>query len=447
MKMDKNCEFCPNFWTKFINKEVLRIGMDEYEFVKMMEERKLELVDAVKGLGERDIVKKILSEVHEFKSSRNNRIYIYFGLRGIGKTTAMIQALSKTDAGYIDGSVLSYYNLALFDVIREYKRTTGYNVFFIDELTDIRGWGNALKLAYDSKRIKIIATGSSAIKITTEKNRIARRATFEEIPPLTFREFLRIFKKKDVPIVDQNIILSKPDDAYIKAKADYVRVPDLSNEIKEYMQYGFPLFLETRDISRTSEQILESIITKDMPEIEGFNVGLVDSMEKIISTIAISPPGVTSLSKLSNIGGCSKTTVSTTLKSLEIASLLIGLCASKRGATKMRKEKKYLFSSPAIRYGFIKKLVGEEEGIGALREDTLVSTLRYLGFNIEYVPGKKKVPDYVVTKRRSQVVEVGGPGKTRSQLEKGIIVTDSSKLDYENGVAWIPLYLVALMSP
>ena len=420
--------------------------MEIHEFIRIMEERKMELIDSVRKMKRRDIVNEILEEVSKFKKNRNNRIFVYYGLRGIGKTTAMIHALSEIDAGYIDGSVLSYYKLNFADVIRDYVKFNKKNVIFVDEITEISNWGSALKMAYDSRKVKIIATGSSSIKIATQKNKISRRAIFKEIPPLSFREFLRIIKGKTIGKVSEDILLSKPSDAYVKAKAEYLRIPDLSKDLSEYMKGGFLLNIETEDISRTSEQILDSIITKDMPTIEGFNISLVTAMEKIVNAISISPPGVTSISKVSEIANCSKTTASSILRSLEIASLLLGISSSKKGSVKMRKEKKFLFSSPAIRYGFIKKLLGENENVGALREDVFVSTIKFSGYDVEYLQGLKKSPDYLIRMGgKTQIFEVGGYSKGDEQVKKGVVVTDSSKLDYKNGVLWVPLYLVSLI--
>ncbi len=420
--------------------------MDAYTFVKMMEERKQELMESTKSMKERDIVQKIENEVNLFKKKHNNRTYIYYGLRGIGKTTAMIQALSRIDAGYIDGSIMNYYNVDLLDVIREYTKTAKKDVLFVDEITEVPRWGSALKSAYDSKRVKVIATGSSAIKIATERNKIVRRAILEEVPPLTFGEFMRIFKDRDVQRIKSDFLISKPADAYVKARAEYVSVPDLTKELREYMQFGFPLYHEMGDITRVSDQILSTIITKDMPSIEGFNLNLIDTMERMVYSLVVSPPGVTSVSKLAEIGDCSKTTASSIMKSLEIASLFIGIPPNRKGTTRFRKEKKYLFSSPALRYGFLKMLASEGRNVGALREDLFVSTLHYLGYGVTYPVGMKKSPDYVVEKdKKKQVVEVGGPGKTGKQIDRGIVVVDSDRIDYANGKVWIPLYLVALM--
>ncbi len=420
--------------------------MDAYSFVKIMEERKEDLLERVKGLPRRDVVDRILREVEEFKKRGNNRIYIYYGLRGIGKTTAMLQAMESVDSGYIDGSLVEYYGIDPLEVIREYVKTGKKDVIFIDELTDIPRWGDVLKLAYDTKKIKIIATGSSAIKITTEKRKVSRRAVIEEIPPLTFREFLRIFKNKIVERVDARIFTSKSEDAYVKAKSELMRLPSLERHLKDYARSGFPLILEMKSMEIVSDQILSSIITKDIPSITGFNMDLVDTIEKAVYLLASSPPGTTSTTKISEVGNCSRTTASNILKSLEIASLIIGIPPSKTGAARLRKEKKYLFSSPSIRYGFLEKLGIPESNIGGLREDIFVSTATYLGCNVGYVVGSKKSPDYALScNGKNQIIEVGGPSKTGRQLEKrGIILTDSDTLDYSNGIAWIPLYLFAL---
>ena len=422
----------------------LRISMNNYEFIQLMEEKKEELKKDAEKLKEREIVNKILLEIKKFKEKKSNFIYIYYGLRGIGKTTSLMQAISKENGMYVDGTSLSYYNLDLVKIAKEYSELTKQKILYLDEITEIKNWGKALKILHDIYKIKIIATGSSAIKIAATRKEIIRRSIFEEIPPLTFREYLKIKHNKSIKKIKPGILLSKPSDFYIKAKAELLQTGNLANEFREYLKKGFPLNWELNNIEKTAEYTIDKIIADDFPEITGFNIETTSTSKKIINSLAIANPGETSLEKLSKIGECSKTTIAQIINTFAISSLLLPLMSNKKSTAKIRKEAKYLFSSPAIRYGLTKKMTGEAN-IGAMREDSFVNSAIYSGISINYITSRKKAPDYeIFLGNKKQKIEIGGQSKTREQISKGIILIDGENLDYKNNVAKAPLYLAAL---
>jgi len=436
-KMDKISVFCPEKWTIFINLSYLSIFMDKYDFVKLMEQKKAERIKIGKKYRHRDIYFEISKMIKNKK-----KMFIFYGLRGIGKSISINQSLTQRSM-FIDGTVLSYYDLDLIEVVNEYLSLKKTNILFIDEVSDIKNWDKALKILYDNFELKVVCTGSSAIGIRTKNSKILRRAVFKEVPPLTFREFLRLKYKQKFDVCSKELFLSSPEDAYVKAKAILMNLPDLVAEFREYIRYGFPLAFE-RPIEEVADSVVAKIILDDFPEISGFNIDVSLTARKIVNTLSLSKPDRISLSKFTDVAECSKTTASNILNAFTIASLLIPVLSEKSSVAKLRKEPKYLFSSSAIRYGLAKHLT-TYENLGALREDTVVSAFKYAGFNVEYLSGEKK-PDYRITyKNKSNIIEVGGPSKTPEQLDKGFLLVDSNKLDYSKGIVTLPLYLVGFL--
>lgn len=417
--------------------------MDKYDFVKLMERKKAERIRVGKRYKHRDVYYDISRVIKDDKS----KMFIFYGLRGIGKSIAINQSLRK-DSLFIDGTVLSYYDLDIVDVVEEYLSVKGSaDVLYIDEISDVDDWSLALKVLYDNYDLKVIATGSSAIGIKTKNINILRRAIIKEVSPLTFSEFLRLRYGRSYDINTRDLFLSSPEDAYVKAKAILLGLPDLVSEFREYLRYGFPLAFE-RPIEDVAESVVDKIILDDFPDISGFNIDVYVMAKKIINTIALSKPDRISLSKFTEVAGCSKTTASNILNALAIASLIIPVYSDRSSVAKLRKEPKYSFSSAAIRYGLLSRLT-TEKNIGALREDAIVSAFRYAGFNIEYLSGRKQ-PDYRISYMgRSNIIEVGGPSKdalSKNRFDKGFLLVDDNRLDYSNGVVILPIYLVGFLS-
>ncbi len=406
--------------------------MDKFSFIKLMEEKKENRIETVKKYKYRDIYYEILDAL------KNKKMFIFYGLRGIGKSIAISQVMKKEDM-FIDGTILSYYNLDLVEIVEEYNKLRKGNLF-IDEVNEIKDWDKALKIIYDNYDFRVVATGSSAIEINLKNNYLLRRAKFKAVSPLTFREFLRLKYNREINISSKEIFLSDPEDAYIKAKAILMNIPNLSFEFREFLKKGFPLAFE-RPIEEVSEDLISKIILDDFLKIGGFNLEVSSFARKIINIIALSKPDRISLSKFTDVAGCSKMTALNILNAFSVSSLIIPVLSNKKSVAKIRKEPKYLFSSPSIRYGLIKN-ISLEENIGALREDAFVSAFKYGGFNVNYFQGKN--PDYEISyKGKSNVVEIGGPSKDKSF--KGFILVDDYKLDFKNGKVVMPLFLIGFL--
>ncbi len=427
--------------------------MDLYEFITKSETTKLKVIEEVKNLKERDIVKDIYTEIDLFKTKKNKRVFLFYGLRGIGKSTALQHYILKNkDVMYLDGSEIAYYNLDLLEIIDEYKKINNSNILIIDELNEIKDWGQALKIIHDRENLKVIATGSSAIKISKELDKIARRSIIKKLQALSFKEFLRLKYsintnfEKDI----KEILFSKTKDAYTKVKNINIEIlkkdPNIEKHFREYLFYGFPLAINTDNkITNISKNIIYKIIVDDFKNISGFNLDSIDKAKKIIRSLAESIPGFTSLDKLSNNFKVSVTTVSNIIKAFSISELIIETFVNKKAISKYRKEPKILFSSSAIRYGLVENNFNNTY-LGNIREDAFVAHMIYKDFEVNYIEENKKSADYLITNGdKSVIVEIGGKNKKTKQLDKSFIITESNKIDIIDNIVYLPLYLICLI--
>ena len=124
---------------------------------------------------------------------RNNilreQMSILVGQRGIGKTTLLIQYLLDYAQGdlfspkilYVPSDHFSIGNLALYTIAEQFVQHGGEFIAF-DEIHKTANWSISLKSIYDSfPKLKVLASGSSALEIHKGSHDLSRRALVYQI--------------------------------------------------------------------------------------------------------------------------------------------------------------------------------------------------------------------------------------------------------------------------
>ena len=116
------------------------------------------------------------------------------GARGVGKTTAILQYLKKLDMDfskklYISADMIEISDISLFEIAKEFHKFGG-KVLAIDEIHKNINFEKELKNIYDRLDLKVIFSGSSAIRLEHSKADLSRRATIYRVKNLSYREFL-----------------------------------------------------------------------------------------------------------------------------------------------------------------------------------------------------------------------------------------------------------------
>ena len=152
----------------------------------------------------RDYVRSYLGE----KRFRSN-LSILIGARGVGKTTAIIQfmlsnfeqdALSEKML-YVPVDHFLVGQRTLYEITEDFDRIGGQLICF-DEIHRYSNWSRELKSIHDSfPRLKVIASGSSALEVHRGSHDLARRAIVYHLPGLSFREFLELTLNLDLPVL------------------------------------------------------------------------------------------------------------------------------------------------------------------------------------------------------------------------------------------------------
>jgi uncharacterized protein len=155
----------------------------------------------------------------------SKEIIAVIGPRQAGKTTMINNVLDKIQGKKIkkvtfeEIFVLDLFEHNIDEFIKKY--ILGEDILFIDEVQYSQNCGKRLKYIFDTQKIKIIISGSSAIDISVKGLKyLVGRVFILELQTLSFEEFLQFKDKKLLTIYKtgnySNIILKQINNYIIK---------------------------------------------------------------------------------------------------------------------------------------------------------------------------------------------------------------------------------------
>ncbi len=424
---------------------------------------------------------------------RQERWIIVYGLRGIGKTTLLMQIykyfieelhLDRNNLLYLPAdNLISYTSGNLAEAIITYfekiKKTSiaalkEKVVILVDEAHYDKKWETTIKSMYDqSKNIFIIVTGSSAIalNLTTDTT---RRSIKEALFPLNFAEYEMItnsiFPSKDMTSDLKKLILNKDLSSLssVQEKEQNLRTKYESKgiksktEIESFLQFGG---FATSNITQRViyyKQVIETIrkiINTDIPLIRSFATDTQIDILRIVGYFALKKPGETSIAKIAKSLELSPTLVKSILEALEMSHLIFSIKPHSRsaGAWAGAAWKYYFISSTllcALRSNLGYDIMGDDNK-GIVYETAVASSLFRFGetsttpISILYDLEPKKNVDFLIRNNLSSKIipiEVGvnkdnvqiTDAIQRLNCEYGIVITDTDKTHFEGNILKIP---------
>lgn len=435
---------------------------------------------------------KLKKHIDNFlEGSKENRLIVMPGLRGVGKTTLIFQIFVyltnekgieqdrvlyiSTDqmSEYLGGRIIDAADVFIDAVHQKTPVTLDKDLFLlIDEAQYDEDWSKAGKILYDqSRRIFMIFTGSSALSIELNVD-AARRSKKELIFPMSFSEYILlkhgIYAPKGTSASIRNLIFTSNIEDASKKENELIRKMlklDRSLE-KEWENYlccgGFPfaINLDNRDIHEKTFSMIDRIIEKDVSLIRSFRSGSRSSIFRTLMFLALQKPGETSEGKLASDIGISSSLVKDILSILEKTNLIFHVKPSSgRARTPVRKAWKYYFLSPSIKTSINFELgkynPNKREFLGELAENMVASYFfkvketMNIPHGIFYAPEKEGV-DFLLSDITGEIipVEVGVGKKDKRQIKKainrydseyGIIISNTTKkITCEDDIIYIP---------
>jgi predicted AAA+ superfamily ATPase len=352
------------------------------------------------------------------------------GPRGSGKTVILkqLQAHFPDTACYL--SLDAVESPGLFATIQTLHEKYKFTLFLIDEIHHEKQYARELKKAYDFLDVRIVFSSSVALSLHETAYDLSRRVNLVSINPFSFREYLYFSKGIELPSLTVKQILEQQWEA-----------SHLRQEIhfETFLRGGlFPFALEEPNILPLLGNILDKIITSDIPLIGRLLTDEIPLLHRMVRFIGSSPPDGINYSSLSNNLKITKYKAEQYVQLLEQAFVLKRIMPV---GTNVMKEPKILMRLP---YRLL--FQPYESALGTIREEFFAEMMICKGIDFNYLKSTRgaKTPDYLVlSDDGSYVIEIGGPGKGREQF-KGFEGKKSMILAHSNETTGIkrPLFMI-----
>jgi predicted AAA+ superfamily ATPase len=356
------------------------------------------------------------------KHPLENRFSIIIGPRGTGKTTVIIQNILSTfkndfytrKALYIPADHFIMVGKSLYEIAEEFYNYGGECICF-DEIHKWPNWSGELKSIYDSfPKLRIIASGSSAILIQKGSHDLSRRAVVYHMTGLSFREYLDLLHgQNSAPLSLETILEYHEECAAEIIKSVESEGAKVLSVFKDYLVSGyFPYFHEFKNESLYHiilEQGLHTTIESDLisvyPKLSGRSI---QKIKKLLSFIAESVPFTPDLKRIKKIVEIGdERTLKNYLKYLEDGGAIITLSKGAGGLRELEKPEKIYLNNTNLIYAISGK---GKENIGNIRETFFISMLSGM-----HKMSISKVGDFFVDDK--YIFEIGGRNKGFRQIK------------------------------
>ena len=377
-----------------------------------------------------------------------HRLSIIIGSRGIGKTTTVAQYINDNYTNY----EALYINLDDIENTSKYTMTqiaeefvlNGGKLLCFDEIHKYENWSAELKNIYDRfDKLKIIATGSSALQINKGSHDLSRRAIVYNMVGMSFREFLELHYGYSFDAFTLEEVLSNHIDIATSIKK---RIEKKDQKIiplfKEYLKHGYyPYFLSMPNevlFFQTLQQNINVSIESDLLNIyPKLNGNSIKKLKMLLSVIIKSVPFEPKMSELKKAADIKDDrTLKDYLCKLDDAGLVKLLMQNSLSMKAFDKPEKIFLANPNLMYT-------KEPNIGNLRETFFVNQLDNYYKNKQSLNDEgiftSKYGDFYCEEKYT--FEVGGKSKGFTQIkdmQNSYVASDDLEVGIGNKVAlWL----------
>ncbi len=357
------------------------------------------------------------------------------GARGVGKTIFLIQYLKKLDLPFSKKLYISADTItipSLFTVAEAFSKEEG-EVLVIDEIHKYHNFEIELKKIYDILDLKVIFSGSSALKIDNAKADLSRRAILYQVQGLSFREFVEL--SKDIKLDSYN--LEDILDRHIDIAHELLEKFNLTLLFREYLKSGYyPFYFDDKENYplRLGETI-NTVIEVDIPSVFPIEYESITNIKKLVRLVCTSHPYMPNTKELlgrmsmgDNYKGLYRF-----LDYLHRAKVLNVLRASTKGDNIFTKPDKVYLNNTNLHFAYC-----DTREKGTVREVFFASQLID-----RYTLSIPKKGDFLVDDKYT--FEVGGKSKGFKQIKDlphSYVVADDIEIGSGNK---IPLWLFGML--
>ena len=365
-----------------------------------------------------------------------NRLIVLKGARGVGKTTMLLQHITRTfedtsKALYVSADHIWFANHSLID-LAEYHYTHGGTHLFIDEIHKYHNWQQEIKNIYDSfPRLNLIVTGSSMLRIEHALGDLSRRCKEYTLRGLSFREYLKLENIADWPVLSLEDILQR----HIQLAAKMTGQAKVLGYFENYLRHGYyPFYIEEGNgFDERLQRVINTVLNEDIPAVVSVEYETIYKLWQLLGIFSEQSPYTLNVSALARTLETSTSQVMKLFDLLNQAAIIRRLFSKERSMKMLQKPEKILFDNTNIMYA-----LSPQADQGTMRE-TYFADMMSFGHSIS-MPQKG---DLLVDKHI--LFEVGGRTKGYKQIAnipESYVVADGIDIGFENK---IPLWLFGMM--
>ncbi len=359
------------------------------------------------------------------------------GARGVGKTTLLLQYIKKNlslneETLYVSLDNIWFAENKLTDLTDDFVKKGG-KYLFLDEVHKYPNWAQELKNIYDDyPQLKIVFTGSSLLEILNARADLSRRAVIYTMQGLSYREYLNLILKEELPVLSLETLLSN----HVGLAQDLnMKIKPLQH-FDSYLKSGYyPFFQEAPALYfQRLEEVINLILEIELPLLRKVDIAYVIKLKQLLHIIAQSVPFMPNISKLSERIGINRNTLISYLYFLQEAHIIKNLYKDAKGITQLQKPNKIFLENSNLQYAFS----ANNTNRGNIRETFFVNQVSF-----KHLTEYTKQGDFMVDD--TYTFEIGGNTKTGKQidhLENSYIAADNLEYGSANK---IPLWLFGFL--
>ncbi len=370
-----------------------------------------------------------------YEINKGNRLIAIKGARGTGKTTLLLQ-LAKDykldEVLYVALDDLFFSENTLYDLAEKFARIGG-KILLLDEVHKYPNWSRELKLVYDDfADLKVIFTSSSILDIYKGESDLSRRAVTYHLTELSFREYLWLYEKIELPVLSLQEIVINHRSISISLLSQFTPLKHFSM----YLKIGnYPYFeYNSEEYYQKLRNTVNLILEVDLPTAENIDFQSIAKLKRLLYVISSNVPFTPNIQKMSNALSLNRNALVRALQLLDRAELIRMIYKQTRSISLLNKPDKIWMHNTNLMYA----ISGEQLETGTIRETFFLQNIAH-----RHSVSLPEKGDVLVD--NTYLFEIGGKNKSKKQIvesENAFIVKDDLEIGTQNS---IPLWLFGFL--
>jgi len=367
--------------------------------------------------------------------NKTSRLIAIKGARGTGKTTLLLQ-LAKDyqidEVLYVALDDLFFSENTLYGLAEKFAKIGG-KIILIDEVHKYPNWSREIKLIYDDfPSLKVIFTSSSILDIYKGESDLSRRAVTYNLAELSFREYLLLYEKIELPALSLQDILKNHQSVSLKLLEQFTPFKYFS----KYLKIGnYPYFENNEEeYYQKLRTTVNLILEVDLQTTENLDFHTLAKLKRLLFVISSNVPFTPNIRKMSDSVQLNRNALVRALQLLDKAALIRMIYKQTRSISLLNKPDKIWMHNTNLMFA----ISGDRVEKGTIRETFFMQNLAH-----KHTLSLPEKGDVLVD--NTYLFEINGKNKTKKQIahsDHAFVVNDDIEVGFQNS---IPLWLFGFL--